>query len=219
MSLYTLPQTYKSMIDYQVPKNELSIDEICALYQQTQDDTLLATIFVRVYKQALLVYFKKFISSISEEDFCDMLLEGILANVRHFNCDGNVKFITYFTVSLINRCINFMKPKKAVFNNNTVMPCGTLITEPLEETYSLGYIDKLIYGCVCDDDPYAETEFSYSLSSMGLTEGEQKVAYALMDGYTHSEIKRMLSLTNGMFSDIKENLYYKLSHAGLPNFG
>ena len=203
------------MFNHQLVNDELELNEVCKLYQQTKDDRLFATMFVRVYLLAVKIYISKFCHTIPEEDFCDMFLCGLLANAEHYNPDNSVKFATYFTTSLINRCVNFLKPKKVSFNNNAVIPCGTLITEPDEDAHMLHYIDKLIYNCCSANDMLEDIEFNFVIDSLGLTEIEIKVVNALIDGYNFKEITKMFSIKGNSLQAIRKSLQEKFMYVGL----
>lgn len=161
----------------------LSDNELISLIRNG-DEKAFNLLIIRHRSTVSILAKKYFSSSLTDDDWLQEGMIGLIYAVRTFNSEKNVSFPTYACVCIKNRLNSALK--KANNSGNT----------PLNS--SLAYNDDIVPATVSTEDDYINNENNHFLTTSfikKLSKTEQDVIRCYLSGFSYCETAKKLGIT------------------------
>lgn len=177
---------------------ELSIEQLAEVYRKTLNPSILADVYVRLYRLVISVSSSYF--NLTDADVASYSLEVMDTCLQTYEPEKCAKFSTYFTTAFKNRLRTETQAlstdkRKAIFNSDSY-----------EYTVENGWdmaanVEQDIINIMED------------LQAHNLTDKELTYCNYLLQGYSNKEIAAKLQTSVMTLSNIRKNLRVKLAVA------
>ena len=174
----------------------LELEELSEKYKPEKNPIYLAVAYHKVF--AFIIRCSKDFFGLSEQDIASFSLQELDKCLQTFDC-GQASFFTYYHTVLRNRL------RTETQANNT---------DKRRQNFEVCSLDELLES---KDFQEMGTEDYYSLSlfeilpAKHLTTQEIKLCSLIMDGFTMSDIAKMMGISNPRVFHIKNNIHKKVA--------
>jgi len=176
---------------------DMSLEQIAEAYRESLNPSLLALAFEKTYKLIINISTKYY--GLTNEDIASFSLEKLdicLQTYKQTYKSGQVNFSTYFTTTLMNK---FREETEAL---NTQKRKALFFSDSYEVMVENGFD---LVAATCEDDEIMDTLTQYKL-----TEKELQYCSLILNGWSNSEISKMLGVSVMTLSNMRKKLREKL---------
>jgi len=172
---------------------DMSLEQIAEAYRESLNPSLLALAFEKTYKLIINISTKYY--GLTNEDIASFSLEKLDICLQTYK-SGQVNFSTYFTTTLMNK---FREETEAL---NTQKRKALFFSDSYEVMVENGFD---LVAATCEDDEIMDTLTQYKL-----TEKELQYCSLILNGWSNSEISKMLGVSVMTLSNMRKKLREKL---------
>ena len=172
---------------------DMSLEQIAEAYRESLNPSLLALAFEKTYKLIINISAKYY--GLTDEDIASFSLEKLDICLQTYK-SGQVNFSTYFTKALMNK---FREETEAL---NTQKRKVLFFSDSYEVMAENGFD---LVAAACEDDEIMDTLTQYKL-----TEKELQYCSLILNGWSNSEISKMMGVSIMTLSNMRKKLREKL---------
>lgn len=172
---------------------DMSLEQIAEAYREGLNPSLLALAFEKTYKLITNISAKYY--GLTNEDIVSFSLEKLDICLQTYK-SGQVNFSTYFTTTLMNK---FREETEAL---NTQKRKALFFSDSYEVMVENGFD---LVAATCEDDEIMDTLTQYKL-----TEKELQYCNLILNGWSNSEISKMMGVSVMTLSNMRKKLREKL---------
>lgn len=172
---------------------DMSLEQIAEAYRESLNPSLLALAFEKTYKLIINISAKYY--GLTDEDIASFSLEKLDICLQTYK-SGQVNFSTYFTKALMNK---FREETEAL---NTQKRKVLFFSDSYEVMAENGFD---LVAATCEDDEIMDTLTQYKL-----TEKELQYCSLILNGWSNSEISKMMGVSIMTLSNMRKKLREKL---------
>jgi len=177
---------------------DMSLEQIAESYRESLDPSLLALAFEKTYKLIINISSKYY--GLTNEDIVSFSLEKLDICLQTYK-SGKANFSTYFTTTLMNK---FREETEAL---NTQKRKALFFSDSYEVMVENGFD---LVAATCEDDEIMDTLTQYKL-----TEKELQYCSLILNGWSNSEISKMMGVNVMTLSNMRKKLREKLMSLAL----
>jgi len=172
---------------------DMSLEQIAEAYRESLNPSLLALAFEKTYKLIINISAKYY--GLTNEDIASFSLEKLDICLQTYK-SGQVNFSTYFTTALMNKfreeteALNTQKRKVLFFSDS----CEAMVENGFD-----------LVAATCEDDEIMDTLTQYKL-----TEKELQYCSLILNGWSNSEISKIMEVSIMTLSNMRKKLREKL---------
>ena len=171
----------------------MNLEQIAEAYRESLNPSLLALAFEKTYKLIINISAKYY--GLTNEDIASFSLEKLDMCLQTYK-SGQVNFSTYFTTTLMNK---FREETEAL---NTQKRKALFFSDSYEVMVENGFD---LVAATCEDDEIMDTLTQYKL-----TEKELQYCGLILNGWSNSEISKMMGVSVMTLSNMRKKLREKL---------
>jgi RNA polymerase sigma factor (sigma-70 family) len=171
----------------------MNLEQIAEAYRESLNPSLLALAFEKTYKLIINISAKYY--GLTNEDIASFSLEKLDMCLQTYK-SGQVNFSTYFTTTLMNK---FREETEAL---NTQKRKALFFSDSYEVMVENGFD---LVAATCEDDEIMDT-----LTQYNLTEKELQYCSLILNGWSNSEISKMMGVSVMTLSNMRKKLREKL---------
>jgi len=172
---------------------DMSLEQIAEAYRESLNPSLLALAFEKTYKLIINISAKYY--GLTNEDIASFSLEKLDICLQTYK-SGQVNFSTYFTTALMNK---FREETEAL---NTQKRKVLFFSDSYEAMVENGFD---LVAATCEDDEIMDTLTQYKL-----TEKELQYCSLILNGWSNSEISKIMEVSIMTLSNMRKKLREKL---------
>jgi len=177
---------------------DMSLEQIAEAYRESLNPSLLALAFEKTYKLIINISAKYY--GLTNEDIVSFSLEKLDICLQTYK-SGKANFSTYFTTTLMNK---FREETEAL---NTQKRKALFFSDSYEVMVENGFD---LVAATCEDDEIMDTLTQYKL-----TEKELQYCSLILNGWSNSEISKMMGVNVMTLSNMRKKLREKLMSLAL----
>ena len=171
----------------------MNLEQIAEAYRESLNPSLLALAFEKTYKLIINISAKYY--GLTNEDIASFSLEKLDMCLQTYK-SGQVNFSTYFTMTLMNK---FREETEAL---NTQKRKALFFSDSYEVMVENGFD---LVAATCEDNEIMDTLTQYKL-----TEKELQYCSLILNGWSNSEISKMMGVSVMTLSNMRKKLREKL---------
>ncbi len=171
----------------------MNLEQIAEAYRESLNPSLLALAFEKTYKLIINISAKYY--GLTDEDIASFSLEKLDMCLQTYK-SGQVNFSTYFTTTLMNK---FREETEAL---NTQKRKALFFSDSYEVMVENGFD---LVAATCEDNEIMDTLTQYKL-----TEKELQYCSLILNGWSNSEISKMMGVSVMTLSNMRKKLREKL---------
>ena len=177
---------------------DMNLEQIAEAYRESLNPSLLALAFEKTYKLIINISAKYY--GLTNEDIVSFSLEKLDICLQTYK-SGKANFSTYFTTTLMNK---FREETEAL---NTQKRKALFFSDSYEVMVENGFD---LVAATCEDDEIMDTLTQYKL-----TEKELQYCSLILNGWSNSEISKMMGVNVMTLSNMRKKLREKLMSLAL----
>ena len=199
-------QTLKFMKSLMRPEfSKMSYEQLSAAYQQENNESIIAEVFVRSF-QMILTFSKKYF--IKGEEASSYSLFIIAKTLQKYK-PGKNKYFTYLYQAIRNKFLYTNRKNhngKNILNANPYHYNGNPVGQPdVPDILELERLDRRRV------DPYRTVDFYLTFESLGLTEQELAYVNGILSGKSKKELAKELNISSIIMCELNQSLAFKLA--------
>jgi RNA polymerase sigma factor (sigma-70 family) len=172
---------------------DMSLEQIAEAYRESLNPSLLALAFEKTFK--LIMHVSKNYYGLTDEDIASFALEKLDDCLLTYK-NGQASFSTYFTRTLHNK---FREETEAL---NTQKRKALFFSDSYEVMVENGFD---LVAATCEDDEIMDTLTQYKL-----TKKELQYCSLILNGWSNSEISKIMGVSVMALSNMRKKLREKL---------